>query len=1081
VNTVSDASLAERLSRLPAERQRVLRSLLPREQRRPLGPRRPGEAVPLTFGQQRLWLLDRLLPGNPAYNETNYIRFPYALDVPALRWSINEIVRRHEILRTGFPLVDEEPQQVVAPSLAIELPLIDLRQLPVAQRESEAMRLAAEQSRAPFNLAAPPLLRASLYRLAADEYLLALTLHHMLCDGWSLGVLDVELFTHYWSRVAGKPPLLPELAVQYGDFAVWQKQSSNSPSGAQQLDYWRRQLADLPTLSLPTDRPRPAEFGFRGARQPLHIEGARYDALRSFCERENCTANLVLLTTFYVLLHRYSGQDDVPLGTPVAARNLKELEPIIGYFVNTLVLRGDLSGNPRFVDLLGRIRETLSGALAHQDVPFDQIVETLHPPRDKSRNPLFQVTFQVFQPLASQGPAKDAFLPLLPVPSGIAKFDLAVELILTDTGLRGHIEYNTDLFDPSRIERLVTHYLQLLDGALADASLPVSDLPMLTAREREQLDGWNDTAAGYPRDRSIPEIFRAQAAARPDRPAVRFGEAQFSYGELARRADRVARYLRNCNVARGEPVAVYLQRSLDMPTVLLGILMAGAAYVPLDPNYPPARLAHMLSASGARRVVTTMEAMATMPALPAEILNVSNILETDETIESELLAPAPDDVAYVIYTSGTTGMPKGVAVTHRNILRTVMNAGYADLRPGQSILQFAPISFDASTFEIWGCLLNGGVLVMPAPGPLTAEELGRFIGDSHIDVLFITTALFREIVENGPQHLRTVGQILTGGEAMSPAIAKSAWNALPRTRLSNVYGPTECTTFATAYPIEDPGALGTSVPIGRPIGNTTAYILDAHGNRVPVGIPGELYLGGDGVAKGYWCEPDLTAEKFVPDRFSGTEGGRLYRTGDIASFRDDGNIEFLGRRDRQIKLSGYRIELAEIETALQAHPLVAQAAVVVTDDDPARLVGFVVAPSGVSPATLRDDLTARLPAFMVPAQLQICASLPLTPSGKTDRADLLQQVVPQTGQSHNSPPESATEKALAEIWQELLRAEDIGLDDNFFDLGGHSLAATRLLSRVRRRFQVEVPMRGFFDQPTLRGLAGLVADGAPVA
>lgn len=1080
MNNVSDASLAARLSRLPAERQQILRDLLAKQQVRPLGPRRPGEAVPLTFGQQRLWLLDRLVPGNFAYNETNYIRFPYALDVAALRWAVNEIVRRHEILRTRFPVVDEEPQQVVVAALTIDIPLVDLRQLPPNEREPEALRLAAEQSRAPFNLAEAPLLRASIYRLAADEYLLALTLHHMLCDGWSLGVFDFELFAHYWSHVAKKPQSLPELPVQYGDFALWQRQSSASSAVARQLDYWCRQLANLPTLDVPADRPRPAEFSFRGARQPLRIDGARYDALRTFCERENSTAFIVLLTTFYVLLHRYSGQEDLPLGTPVAGRNRKELQPLIGYFINTLVLRADLTGNPRFVELLARIRETVSAALANQDVPFDRIVEELHPPRDKSRNPLFQVTFQVFQTASAQGSVKDELPPFVPVPSGIAKFDLAVELILTGTELKGHIEYNTDLFEASRIERLLVHYLQLLDGILADSSLRISELPMLTAGELRQLDSWNATASDYPRHKTVPEVFEAVAAAQPDQPALCFGTSSLSYRELAGRANRVARHLLASNVSRGEPVAVYLERSLDMPAVLLGILTAGAAFVPLDPSYPAARLSYMLSASGARRVVTTTEGMARMPALPAETVNISIALDADEAVEALPVIPAPDDVAYIMYTSGTTGLPKGVAVTHRNILRTVLGVQYVDCRQRRSVLQFAPVSFDASTFEIWGSLLNGGVVKLHPPGPVTVEALGKFISDSQIDVMFITTALFREMVENCPHHLRSVGQIMTGGEAMSLSLAKTAWTALPRARLMNMYGPTECTTFATVFPMDDPSGFGPTVPIGRPVPNTSAFILDKYGNRVPAGIPGELYLGGDGVAQGYWREPELTAASFVPNRFNTADGERLYRTGDIAHFREDGNIVFLGRRDRQIKLSGHRIELAEIETTLQAHPEVTQAAVVVTDDDPARLVGFVVAPSNVQPADMRDFLLARLPAYMLPSQVQVRDSFPLTPVGKVDRTALMQQVIRMAGQGENTPPRTAIEKALAEIWEELLRAQGIGLNDNFFDLGGHSLAATRLLSRVRNQFNVDVTMRNFFDQPTLGGLARLItAAGAP--
>jgi amino acid adenylation domain-containing protein len=1080
VNTVSDAALADRLSRLPAERQRVFRHLLAKDSERPLGPRPAGAPVPLTFGQQRLWLLDRLVPGNCAYNETNYLRFPYAVDVDALRFAINEIVRRHEILRTCFQFIDEQPRQVVAGALTVDIPLIDLRQLPAHEREAEALRLAAERSRVPFDLAQVPLVRASIYRLDGAEFLLAVTLHHIVCDGWSLGVLVVELLVLYLSRVTGKPSPLPNLPVQYGDFAVWQRQSSAAPGIVRQLSYWRRQLADLPRLDLPADRPRPAEFTFRGARQPLHISATRHDALRAFCKRENVTVFTVLLAAFYVLLHRYSGQDDLPVGSPIGGRHHKQLEPLIGHFVNPVVLRANLAGNPRFVELLAGVRDMVSAALANQDVAFDRIVEELQPARDKSRNPLFQITFQVFE-VGAPGFAEEAVPPFVPVESGISKFDLAVELGVRDeTALEGHIEYNTDLFDAWRIERLAAHYLTLLDGILADPSQRVSELPMLTREELHQLDGWNHTSSDYPRDKTIPQMFAAVAAVQPAAAAVRFGNAELSYRELSSLSDRVAHHLLARGVSRGEPVAVFLERGLDMPAVLLGILKAGAAFVPLDPGYPPARLSHMLSASGARHVVS-VAAGAAQPPFAAEMIDVSAVLRADAPIDPPPLISAPEDIAYIMYTSGSTGVPKGVAVTHRNILRTVLNVRYLDWGQQASVLQFSSTSFDASTFEIWGSLLNGGVLVLHPPDSATLDSLGRFIADARIDILFMTTALFREMVERCPDYLRSVGQILTGGEAMRLSTAKAAWVALPRSRLANVYGPTECTTFATSFPITDPELLGGTVPIGRPIDNTSAFLLDRYGNRVPVGIPGELYLGGDGVAQGYWREPELTAESFVPDRFSGADGGRLYRTGDLAAFRPDGNIVFLGRRDRQIKLSGYRIELEEIEAVLEGHPDVAKAAVVVTGDDPPRLVAFVAASADARPTDLRDFLMARLPAYMVPAQVQVCDELPLTPTGKLDRAALEQQIAPVSGQGGKAPPRTATEIALANMWQELLRAEGIGLDDNFFDLGGHSLAATRLLSRVRDRFRVDVTMRSFFDRPTVGGLAELISAAGAAA
>jgi amino acid adenylation domain-containing protein len=1078
--TASESAFSDRLSRLSAQRQKVLQGLLAsRGGARPLAPRDPGAVVPLAFSQQRLWLLDRMMAGNAAYNETNYVRFPYALDVDALRRAIHEIVRRHEILRTTFEVVGDDPRQVVAPALVIDVPLVDLRQLTPDERVGEAMRQATAQSRVPFDLAKGPLIRASIYRLDVADHILALTLHHMICDGWSLGVFDVEMFTLYWSYIAGKPSPLPEPALQYGDYAVWQRQTSPFSQHDRELDYWRQKLAGLATLELPTDRPRPAEFSFRGARHPLHIDGERYKALLAFCERENATAFMVLLAVFYVLLHRYSGQDDIAVGSPIAGRNRKELEPLIGLFVNTLVLRGDLADDPSFSEVLARTRTVVSEALANQDVRLERIVEGLDVPRDLSRNPLFQVTFQVFQRPSAPGVRRDALLPFLPVASGSTKFDLSIELIWTETELKGHAEYNTDLFDAARIARMADHYLALLDAVLRDPAQRVSALPMLTAAELGAFEEWNATASDYPRDQSVPMVFAGIAAATPDAPAVRCGDVVISYRALASQAERLARQLGARGIRRGEPVAVHLERGPALPAALLAILQAGAVYVPVDPAYPRARIAHMLADSGARVTVTTADLAGSLGELATEVIDVDAITDADDAAGPTPPDLSPDDLAYIMYTSGSTGTPKGVAVTHRNILRTVTGMHYANFGPGQTLLQFSPTSFDAATFEIWGSLLNGAALALPPPGPTTLDALGSYIRDQQVDIVFLTTALFREMIESCPHYLRGAKQILTGGEAMRPASAKAAWTALPRARLVNIYGPTECTTFATAYPITDPEALGAAVPIGRPIQNTTAHIFDRYGNRVPVGVPGELYLGGDGVAQGYWRQPDATAARFIADHLSGAPDARLYRTGDIACFRDDGNIVFLGRRDRQIKLSGYRIEPAEIEATLEAHPDVAQAAVLMTDDDPPRLVACIASQRALLPAALRDFLLARLPAYMVPTQFDVRPTLPLTPVGKVDRAALARELMPVAGDSENAPPTTPTEKALAEIWTALLRAENVGVRDNFFDLGGHSLAATRLLSRVRQRFQVEITMRSFFDRPTLGGLAELIDAGAP--
>jgi amino acid adenylation domain-containing protein len=1070
------AKLAQRVAELPADRQEALRRLLKRRGDRPEGirRRRPGERIPLTSGQERLWLLDRLVPGNPAYNETNTVRMPYAVDPDTVRRAVAEIVRRHEALRTIFRTEGEEPVQVVLPTLCVDVPLVDLRHLPQDAREDEALRLAAEQSRIPFDLSEGPLLRTSLFRLDAEDHLFSLTLHHIVTDGWSIGVFCAEFFTLYWSFAAGRPSPLPELAFQYGDYAIWQRAVLDTPAARGQLDYWRRQLADLPQLDLPGDRPRPAEFSFRGAARPLTIGEPLYRSLQAVCDREGVTLFVLLLSALYVLLHRYTDQDELVVGTPSAGRNRKELEPLMGFFVNTLVLRADLSGNPRFTDLLARVRATSVEAMSNQDVPFERILDALQLPRDKSRTPLFQVGFQLFQRPSAPGLRKDLLLPFEGIDAGNAKFDLTFQLIWTGTGVRGQVEYATDLFDHARIERLIRHYGTLLAGIAEDAGQRVGELRLLSPEEERRVTvERNRTAADYPRDATIPEVFREEVLRAPDDPAVAFGAETLTYAELDERSDRLARRLAALGVERGAQVGVHLERCLDLPAVLLGVLKAGAGFVPLDPAYPRPRLAHIVRDSGTGIVVT---GAAGLDGIPVRAIPLHELLDEAGGVGPLPAGTGPGDVAYVMYTSATTGDPKGVAVTHRNILRLVKGVRYAELRPGRKILQFSPISFDASTFEIWGALLNGGTLVLHPPGMPSLAELGAFIRRKRIEVMFLTTALFRQLVEQGCADLRSVRQLLTGGEAMPVATARAAWKGLPRTRVANVYGPTECTTFATIYPIVNPDDIVHSVPIGRPIENTTAYILDRYGNPVPDGIPGELHLGGDGVAPGYWKRPDLTEAAFVPDPFAGIPGARLYRTGDLASFREDGTILFLGRRDRQVKLSGYRIELGEVEAAIEAHPQVSGAAAVLVGPPDRRLAAFAgrVAGSGLTSGALRSFLLERLPRYMVPPALEVRDGLPLTPTGKIDHRALEKEAGLIAAAGAGAPPRTPEERQIAALWEELLHAEQVGIADNFFDLGGQSLVATRLLSRIRDRFQVEVTMRAFFDDPTVAGLASSV-------
>jgi amino acid adenylation domain-containing protein len=1067
-------SLAERLAELSPEQKQAMERLIRARAARAsdLKRRAAGERAPLSYGQQRLWLLDQLSPANPAYNETNSLRFRFALDPDVFRRAVNEVVRRHEVLRMSVQVIDGKPFLRVAPFLSLNIPLIDLRHMPPAEREPHAMSLAAEQSRLAFDLGEGPLIRCSLLRLGDKDYLFVQTAHHMVIDGWSWGVMTVELAANYYSFLFGNPSPLPELEIQYGDYAIWQRRALSPGSKEGQLAYWREQLRALPTLQLPTDRPRPAEFTFRGERQRMEIAGGAYASLTERAERKSVTLFMVLFAVFAVMLHRYTEQEDVVVGVPSSGRSRTELEPLIGFFVNTLIMRVKVASHDTFDEVLEHVRRVSMEAYSNQDVPYERLVEELRPERDKSRNPLFQVSFQLFERPSDTGLRKDFLLPYTPVDSGIAKFDLLFELIWTEERIQGLVEYNTDLFDAGRIRRMIAHYHRLIEQVTAAPSTRVSALAMLTPEEEKQLLEWNRTATPYPKDRTITQVFSEQAGLTPDAPAVEFEGRTLNYRELRERAASVAARLASRGVRPGDFVGLYLSRSIDVPAALLGILEAGAAYVPLDPNYPKERLAYLLADSGVKCVLTTLDRAGGLAEFGKVVIAIDDTAA--ETHHSALPGgdQSPESVAYVMYTSGTTGRPKGVAVTHRNILRLVKNVGYVNLDAGQTVLQFAPISFDASTFEIWGCLLNGGRLAIYPPGGASAEELGEFIKTERISLLFITTALFIQMIEYCAADLRDVKQVITGGEVLPVAVAQAAWRALPRSRIFNAYGPTESTAFATIYEIRRPEAIVHSVPIGKPIDNTTAYVFDPYGNLTPLGVPGELYIGGDGVAAGYWGSAELTGEKFVPDPFR--PEGRLYRTGDVACFREDGNLLFLGRRDRQVKLSGYRVEPGEVESAILSHPDVRAAVVMPIEKDGKRLSAFCEVHDGktLSLADLRDYLSQRLPHYMLPSQLTMVDSLPLTPNGKTDMkalASLWPGASVQGGEY--LAPRNPREQTLSEMWSELLQTERVGVRNNFFELGGQSLVATRLLSRIRNEFDVQVTMREFFDRPTIEGLA----------
>jgi len=1052
-------------------------------------PRRPThDTTPLSSAQERLWFLDQYEPANPIYNRPLALRLAGSLDIVALEQSLSEIVRRHDILRTTFPSSAGQPRQVVTPPSAITLAVVPLPPHAEGQRETALQRCMSEEGKHSSDLARGPLWRALLLRLHDDEHILLITLHHIISDGWSDGVLSRELGILYNTFVTGQPATLPELPIQYGDYAAWQHDRLASGVFDEHLAYWRDHLAGAPTvLDLPTDRHRPPTQTFRGATYSTLLPTALLEALKRLSQDENATLYMTLLAAFHTLLHRYTGRDDILVGSPIAGRTHVETEPLIGFFVNTLVLRGDLSGDPSFRELLARTRETALDAYAHQDLPFERLVADLQPPRDPGRNPLVQVLFTLQNAPRTDFQLAGLTAHPLRVDTGTAKFDLSLFMIETLEGAHAAFEYNTDLFDAPTIARLADHFRTLLEGVVADPDQPISALPLLTDAERRQLlVDWNNTRTDYPHDTCIHELFAAQAARTPDAIAVVYEDDQLTYAELDQRANQLAHYLRRRGVGPDVLVGLCVERSVEMVVALLGILKAGGAYVPLDPAYPAERLAFMLQDSQAPVLLSQQWLRDRLPAYDGAIV----LIDADAAIAAAPVEAPPDGatpatLAYVLYTSGSTGRPKGVRIPHRaltNLLASMREE--PGITAADTLLAVTTLSFDIAALELYLPLIAGARLVVVSRDVATdGTRLGEALSTSGATVLQATPATWRLLLEAAWQGSATL-TALCGGEAMPRELADAL---LPRVKaLWNLYGPTETTIWSTIQHVQRDDAASGPISIGRPIANTAVYILDGRLQPVPIGVPGELHIGGVGLARGYRNRPELTAETFIPDPFSDEPGVRLYKTGDLARYRANGAIEFLGRRDHQVKVRGYRIELGEVEAALARHPAVREAVVVAREavvvaraDAPGdtRLVAYIVADGAPSTAEWRGFLKETLPDYMVPAAFVLLDTLPLTPNGKTDRRALA---------SYDFAPASTRQPStdrvdllrdnplyhqLARLWEDVLHTSDIGVADSFFALGGHSLLAVRLVNEIARATGVRLPLATFFTDPTVEGVA----------
>ena len=1049
---------------------------------------RESNSFPLSFSQQRLWFFNQLEPDSCAYNIPAAVRLTGLLNISALSHSISEILRRHEALRTTFTTVDGQPVQTINPAFSCTLPLIDLQALSQAEREQETLRLARAEAQRPFDLEKGPLLRVTLLRLEEQAHVILFTMHHIVSDGWSTGILIRELTTLYTAYDSGQSCNLPELPIQYVDFAVWQRQWLQGEVLNKQLNYWKQQLGgDLPVLELPTDRPRPAIQTDQGATQSFTLSPSLTAALKNLSHQEGVTLFMTLLAAFKVLLHRYTQQDDILVGTPIANRNRSEIEGLIGFFINTLVLRSNLAGNPTFKQLLAQVREVTLGAYAHQDLPFEQLVEELQPERDLSHSSLFQVMF-----ILQNAPTETLHLPNLTlnpltVESKTANFDLTLSMVETEAGLKGGIEYNTDLFNADRITRMLGHLQTLLAGIIAYPQQTISDLPLLTATEYQQIiTTWNSNKIDVPQQ-CIHQLFEAQVNKTPDAVAVVFKNEQLTYRKLNQRANQLAHYLQKLGVGPEALVGICVERSLLMVVGLLAVLKAGTAYVPLDPTYPQERIAFMLSNAQVSVVLTQEHLLANLQNYPAQIVCIDHAeLIEPQPQHNPVSQTKPDNLAYVIYTSGSTGKPKGVMIAHRSLVNFTQAAiKEYKITASDRILQFASISFDAAAEEIFPSLAQGATLVLRTDEMLDSIPIFlEHCSQQSLTVLDLPTAFWQQLTTEFssskltlPPSLRLV--IIGGEKALLDKLSTWQQNIGLQVRLVNSYGPTETTVVATVCDLSGQ-TFKQEIPIGQPISNIKTYILDPFLQPVPIGVPGELYIGGVGVARGYLHQPDLTAEKFIPNPFSNEANSLLYKTGDLVRYRNNANIEFLGRVDNQVKIRGFRIELGEIEAKLIQHSVVQDSVVIVREDNPGnkRLIAYIVPNTqnyelrnnSELISRLRQSLKGSLPEYMIPSTFVLLEKLPLTPNGKIDRRALPKPGL-QEFENNFVAPRTDTEIVLAKLWCEVLGLEKLGVNNNFFEMGGNSLLTTQLIMKIRSYFQVNLPLRVLFESPTVNSLA----------
>ena len=1039
-------------------------------------------AFPASFAQQRLWFLDQLEPGTAAYNLARAFQVVGPLDVDALTRSFRTVVSRHAPLRTVFDSVEGEARQIVLSDADLNIPVMDLSDLPEDEREVQALRIASEEGRKPFNLSEGPLLRCLLLRLHPEKHILVLVMHHIVTDGWSISILFREVTKCYAAFIGNQTPDLPEISIQYAEYAQWQREHMSGALLASEIEHWKNKLEGAQTLlDLPTDFPRPSTHTWNGSSEEISLDRTILAKLKALAQAESSTLFMISMAAFQALLWRYTNQESILVGTPIAARNEVDIENMIALFVNTLVFRADFKGELTFRNLIRQVRAFALEAYSHQDVPFEKLVEELVPQRGLDTHPLFQVMF-TFQNIPKQiFEIPGLTIEEMSFEAGIAKFDLSVE-VWDDGEFQCRFEYNTDIFQRSTMLRMLRHFERLLNSALENPDLPVARLAIMTAQERSQvLADWNQTGAEYPRDLTIHRAFEEQARGTPDATALLCEGRRWTYRQINEEANRLAHRLVQQGIGPESLVGVFLPRSAEAVIALLGALKTGAAYVPLDPAYPSDRLRFMIDDASLSAIVTHSTIRDQLPTNAEGVV----VLDRDNQLQGEpttniASAVSSDQRAYVIYTSGSTGVPKGVEGIHRaSMNRFAWMWRTYPFKPGEVCCQKTNIGFVDSIWEIFGPLLAGICNVIIAQEAVRdPEEMLQVLAREHVSRIVVVPSLLRTLLDHAPDLRQRVPDLKLwscSGEVLPAALAKRFREAFPEATLLNIYGSSEVAADVTCHEIADRDLI-SSAAIGRPISNTQIYLIDESLNPVPVGMRGQIFVGGDNLARGYLNRPELTAERFVTNWLAPGRSARLYRTGDLGRFRSNGEIEYLGRVDNQIKLRGQRMELGEIESVLATHVTVRQSVVTLTGEgEQQKLSAYVVLKdesSSPGARELRRYLRAKLPEHMVPTSYWQIEKVPQLPSGKVNRAALARDgAVPLLDKEELIAPRNEAEGKLAGIWRDLLKVEQVGIEQNFFELGGHSLLVLQVTARIRRIFDVELPVRSVFEAPTIAGLA----------